>query len=269
MTGEYMKNEKIIRAFNECGIYELAFAKTENLTVTKEYLLPKEMQTAIVFLIPYYTGNADGNISLYARAEDYHFVAKEISEKVISVLSAEYPKAHFANFADHSPIAECEAAAKLSLGVIGKNHLLINKRYGSFVFVSTLFCDIDCDYDEIREIKTCLCCGKCEKACPTKALSSNDMKTCLSYITQKKGELSEFELKAVKESKTVWGCDICQLSCPMNKNIEITPLDVFNKNRIESLYLETLENMTDEEFNKRAFSFRGKTPLIRNLKLQK
>ena len=75
--------------------------------------------------------------------------------------------------------------------------------------------------------KTCIKCMKCVKYCPGNALLGNyDMnpKRCLSYITQKKEELTEEEIFLLKKEKKVFGCDICQDVCPHNKNIPITDI---------------------------------------------
>ncbi len=262
-----IRNRGIYDAFAKEKIFSLGIAKLSELKIIKEYLLPKDAKTAIVWLLPYNVGIREGNISLYARTLDYHLIASEISKKAIENLKTAYPDNSFYYFADHSPIAEVSAAAALGLGVIGENHLLINKRYGSFVFISTVFSDLEADYDTLGEVKKCPSCGACIKACPTKALQREDMQGCLSGINQKKGALTESEALLIKQSNMAWGCDICQVSCPLNRKAELTPLELFYSDRIESLTSKTLEDMTDEEFKRRAFSFRGKEPLLRNLAL--
>ena len=71
--------------------------------------------------------------------------------------------------------------------------------------------------------------------------------------------------------RALWGCDICQLVCPLvKKAIESgaeTPIEFFRENRIKNLTPEVLSEMTDEEFGKRAFSWRGRQTIERNLKL--
>ncbi len=261
-----MINDKIIAAFAAENIEELAFAKVSDLHIKKEYLMPEGVKSAIIWLLPYGVGEREGNISLYARTLDYHYLSKSISDKVAERLKAEFRGEEFYNFSDHSPIAEVPAAAAYGLGIIGKNHLLINQKYGSFVFVCTLFTTLEAECRAPGEIRSCTGCGACERACPTKAMST-DMSLCLSGINQKKGILSEEEKELIVKSGMVWGCDACQLSCPMNKNAADTPVELFYENRIEKLTPELLASMDDEEFSKRAFSFRGRAVLERNLSL--
>lgn len=94
---------------------------------------------------------------------------------------------------------------------------------------------------------------------------------CLSAVTQKKGELSEKEKEYIIKYKSAWGCDICQLACPMVqkaiKNGARTPISFFRENRIKNLTTEELCGMSDEEFRKRAFSWRGKATIKRNIDL--
>ena len=96
-------------------------------------------------------------------------------------------------------------------------------------------------------------------------------KECLSALTQKKGAFSEEESAYLKKYGSAWGCDLCQLACPLNKKamesgVE-TPISFFHKDRIATLTAETLSAMSDEEFKARSFSWRGKAPLLRNLEI--
>ena len=155
--------------------------------------------------------------------------------------------------------------------MIGDNYMLINEKYGSFVFIAEIFSTIPAEKlgfsGEIGEIRTCMHCGACKKACPMII----DGMECLSALTQKKGKLTDDETAYLQKYGSAWGCDLCQLACPLTKkaiaaDIE-TPLDFFRKNRISTLTVENLNAMTDEEFKKRAFSWRGKAPLLRNLEI--
>ncbi len=225
--------------------------------------------SAIVFAIPYFSGLHNGNISLYAVCEDYHIYASQLFLLLQDRLAEMFPDAQFKGFADSSPIDEVNAAAMCGLGVIGENGMLITEKYSSFVFIASILCDIA--FDELSEkrtfeIKRCIECGKCKEACPKSKYGQ-----CLSSLTQKKGELTESDKEYIMKYGYVWGCDICQLVCPytekMLKTGTVTPIDFFKENLINSLNKNDLEEMSKEFFSRRAFSWRGKNTILRNILL--
>ena len=100
----------------------------------------------------------------------------------------------------------------------------------------------------------------------------NETGQCLSALTQKKGDLSESEVSAVIKYGSAWGCDICQEVCPHTalaiKNGTIyTKIEYFRNGVIPVLDIPTLDSMSNEEFLTRAFSWRGRDTVRRNLLL--
>ena len=229
----------------------------------RESFVPR---SAIVFLIPYYSGKTE-NLSVYASSLDYHLFIREISERLISLMRDIYPENNFKAYGDHSPIDEVGAALTAGLGIRGDNGLFINERYGSYVFVADLVTDISpSELGTVKkEIFACLHCGKCKRACPTGILRGEG-EDCLSAITQRKGELTEEELTLMRRCNTVWGCDLCQSVCPYNENPPLTPIEFFHRDRIELLTSEILASLSKEEFRRRAFGWRGRATVERNLR---
>lgn len=216
--------------------------------------------SVILFLVPYYTEDRpERNISLYAVPQDYHSYMQALTDRVVERLQYLQPDRRFRGMSDHSPIAETSAAAMSGLGIMGDNHCLINKKYGSFVFIGEIFTDM-ITTEVPHEPKSCSHCGACIEACPSRDI-------CLSALTQQKGELSENTIKLMKTNHTAWGCDICQTACPYNKNIEKTPIDYFWQKRIYELTPEILNHMTDDELKTRAFGWRKRKTIERNIKL--
>ncbi len=240
---------------------------TETLTHLRERMgfVPRSV---IVYLLPYYTGEGE-NISRYAVSRDYHIAIREIGDNVISALMARYPEASFSSFGDHSPIDERRAALISGLGVLGDNGLLINEKYGSYVFIGEIITDLEpCEPYRFTpaEIKRCHSCGACKVACPTGFLTSQTCE-CLSAITQRRGELSEGEAALMRRLNTAWGCDVCQSVCPYNRNPAETPLEFFHRDRIPLLTRQVLDSMDNESFSHRAYAWRGRKTVERNLKI--
>lgn len=261
----------VLKSFFEAeNIEYYATLSYECLDVCRAYLTEREglvPRSAVIFLIPYFS--VEGvNLSSYAVARDYHAYIRSVTERLSTALSAVYPEYKYLGFGDHSPINERRAASIAGLGILGDNGLLINERYGSYVFIAELITDAPPELlGEVapREPLRCSGCSACIAACPTGRLSS--LAPCLSEITQRKGELSEEEISLMLSAGTVWGCDACQRVCPHNQNAKSTPIKFFTEALLPELSTEAITKMSDSEFSERAYSWRGKNTVQRNLKL--
>lgn len=244
--------------FSACGIIN-----ERRLGVLRKRLEPKSV---IVFLVPYYVGEEKRNISKYAVSSDYHLFMRGLFDSVCLVLSEKYG-ADFCGMADSAPINEVKVAAYAGLGMLGDNGMLINEKYGSYVFIGALYTDAVFEYGDD---KTSFCphCGKCRESCPMK-----DGWECLSAVTQKKGELTDDEISYIRRYGSAWGCDICADVCPFSqkavKNGAVTPIEFFYEDRTPYLTPGLLQSMTDEQFAERAYAWRGKAVIERNLELLK
>ncbi|MBQ2897233.1 MAG: DUF1730 domain-containing protein [Clostridia bacterium] len=222
---------------------------------------------AVVMLFPYYSGKVDdSNISVYTYSEDYHIIIKRYLEKVADFIKLA-GKFNTQIYVDVSPYNDIELGFKAGLGVIGKNGLLINDKYGTFHFIGYVVTDMPLS-ESVPLKGECLNCNKCIKNCPAGALKDKDFTKCLSEVTQKKGKLSDDEIKLIKENGSSFGCDICQNVCPMNK-FNITPIEDFKVNLVTKIKSSDFEGLSNKEFKQkyqnRAFSWRGKNVLLRNL----
>ena len=257
--------------FSSMGIEYYAVADIKNVHITRGELLCREdfvPRSVILFLVPYYTMTPK-NISRYAASYDYHLIIRKIGKGLTEAIQEDFPNARMKIYGDHSPIDERSAALSHGLGILGDNGLLINEKYGSYIFIGDMICDISPELLGARgaeEVRYCMHCGACKRACPTGILRG-ESDACLSAITQRKGELEEWEKECMRSCNTAWGCDLCQSACPYNKNPEKTPLRMFYEGGIEELTSEVLSQMSKEEFEKRAFSWRGRKVVERNLKI--
>lgn len=230
----------------------------------------KSYKTCIVALFPYFCGYPkEYNISIYTHGRDYHLVTKDILNSVADSLGLCEYDVH----SDTGPHIDRALALKAGLCFEGKNGLCINDKYGSYFFIGYIACNLDLSLAKPLN-KKCIGCNKCIDSCPGGALDEGfNIKRCLSYITQKRGELSPFEKELVMEGKLAFGCDVCQMVCPHNKGAEHTPIDAFRDNLVTSLSEHELSAMSNKEFKRqygdRAFSWRGKKIIERNLDLKK
>ena len=228
--------------------------------------IPHNAQSVIIALFPYYLGDdayEGSDISKYAVVPDYHNTITAILQEISAKLKKEYPDEEFVVFADNSPIPEIKAAVSAGLGVKGLNGLFINKDYGSWVFIGEIVTTMPISSTGIENHnQVCDKCGICIKKCPTGALTTNGIipEKCLSYITQKKGELTQEQEEFIKNSGCAWGCDVCQNVCPMNRRVLTNPIAPF-KDGAE------LKARTDSDISDRAYAWRGEKVIKRNLKI--
>lgn len=218
--------------------------------------------SAAVFLFPYYTGVPCGNLSLYAAVCDYHIVIKKYLTKIGDFVGVPY-----SCYSDISPYDEVSLAYRAGLGVIGRNGLIINEKYGSYVFIGEIVFN-GIYLDENNELRgNCQQCGLCEKKCPSNAIHCKSR--CVSEISQKKGELTAEEMSFLKKGNLIWGCDICSNVCPMNKDIKETNIPEFKSTVKPSLYKSEIAGLSAKQFKRkfpdRAFTWRGSKVLLRNM----
>ena len=95
--------------------------------------------------------------------------------------------------------------------------------------------------------------------------SGIDGAKCLSGITQKKRKTPEDEA-LLRQTGAVWGCDVCQLACPMNRGAAYTEIPFFKNSFADMLSAEAIEAMRDEEFALYAFSWRGRAVITDNIR---
>lgn len=253
------------------GITLVAPLSLSACRITKPYLLAREGiedGSVFVFAVPYYTtecAQSARNISAYAVSRDYHLYFGELFARVLPALREAFPENRFAGFTDHSPIAEGEAAVRAGLGYYGKNHLFLTDAYSSYVFLGEIITDAILNAPA-REARACMECGACLAACPV----TGDVSRCLSALTQKKGDFTDEERARLLAHGCAWGCDICQEACPVTRRAKAsgsiyTAIPFFTEQTTPHLTTETVQNMSEDDFAARAYSWRGKATLLRNL----
>lgn len=167
-------------------------------------------------------------ISRYALGRDYHKVVKNKMNKLSLYIQQLVSNIEIKSFTDTGPVLEREIARRAGLGWIGKNNNLINKKYGSYLFLGEILTSLKLKSDSPEE-NFCVNCQLCIEACPGEALVSPyncEFDRCRSYLTQKKGVLTNKEREIIGES--FWGCDVCQEVCPYNRDVPVNLHPEFN-----------------------------------------
>jgi len=132
-----------------------------------------------------YKGNGYGLLSRYSYNTDYHIVFKNIFKQIEKEFDKLNIKTHFS--VDVSDIYEKQAAVLANLGYIGKNQLLINKKYGSYLNLATILIDIDIEISRnLQIVDDCGECKLCIDACPSNTLDNGfNRELCISNILKK------------------------------------------------------------------------------------
>ena len=229
-------------------------------------------KSIIVCAFPYYIGDKeDSNLSKYCYGKDYHIVVKQKMEQITEYLTNKIKGFEYKMFVDNGPLVDRYLAYLSGIGYFGINNNIITDEYGSYVFIGYIMNNYEFTPDEPLE-KTCIKCGKCVEYCPGNAILGNfemNPRRCLSYITQKKEELSEEERNILSSSNKVFGCDICQEVCPHNKHIPVTEIKEFFEDTMINLKYDDIDTMSNKEFKRRygdrAFSWRGRKIIKRNM----
>lgn len=230
--------------------------------------IPQDAASVLVCLFPYYTGeHKERNISRYAMVTDYHMIAGEYLNRFCIALQEVFPQNQFEPFTDNSPIREVSAAFHAGLGRRGKNGLILHPKYGSYVFIGEVVTNLALQPDQPLNPQECIGCGKCQSVCPQGALQSDEsvcLERCRSHITQKKGELTDWEIGQIQDGGLIWGCDICNDVCPMNQEAKVlTPVPEFLESAVAVLDAQIAERL----LKTRAYNYRGKKTILRNIQL--
>jgi epoxyqueuosine reductase len=142
-------------------------------------------------------------------------------------------------------------ALEAGIGMRGKNTLVINKGWGSWITLAIMITDAPLEPDEpVKE--DCGTCSRCVDACPTGALSTPyniEVERCIVYyLCHLKSEIP-MDVRE-KLGVRVGNCTVCSDVCPYNKKLKINEEDKLSD---DIIYPEIIPmvNMEEEEYQKR------------------
>ena len=158
-----------------------------------------------------------GDISVYARGDDYHELIKP-RLKALGRWLIDNGGGDIKVFVDTAAVMEKPLAAAAGLGWQGKHTNLVSRQLGSWLFLGAIFTTLDLPPDE-PERDHCGTCQACLDICPTAAFPAPyrlDARRCISYLTiEHKGPIPR-ELREPMGNR-IYGCDDCLAVCPWNK----------------------------------------------------
>ena len=175
-------------------------------------------------------------ISRYANGRDYHKLMRNRLKQLGDWLKQQLPESvdlNFRPFVDSAPILERPLARNAGLGWVGKHSLLLNEQQGSWFFLGELLINLPLPSDPSNQ-QDCGRCTACIKLCPTQAIVAPyvvDSRRCISYLTiEADGPIPEALRPAI--GNRIYGCDDCQLGCPVNQAAPLTLEADFQKRQI-------------------------------------
>ena len=195
-----------------------------------------------------------GKVARYAWGRDYHSLIKsrtrrfvrELPEVVGGPVRARY-------FVDDGPMNDRAAAERSGVGWFGKNTNILTPTHGSWVFLAEVVTDLRLRPDAPLK-KTCGECVRCIPACPTDAIVAPfviDNRRCISFLTiELRGPIPR-ELRPLM-GDWVFGCDICQEVCPVNRKAAASREVEFRKRHdFDAPELIPLLSLDEEGFRQR------------------
>jgi epoxyqueuosine reductase len=160
---------------------------------------------------------ANGNISVYARGDDYHDLIKKRLKTIARWLVAE-AGGDVKVFVDTAAVMEKPLASSAGLGWQGKHTNMVSRAHGAWLFLGAIFTTLALPSDA-AEADHCGTCRACLDVCPTDAFPEPyrlDARRCISYLTiEHKGPIPR-ELRP-RIGNRIYGCDDCLAVCPWNK----------------------------------------------------
>lgn len=158
-----------------------------------------------------------GNISVYARGDDYHDLIKKRLKTVARWLIAQ-GGGDVKVFVDTAAVMEKPLAHAAGLGWQGKHTNLVSRELGSWLFLGAIFTTLDLPHDR-ADGNHCGSCQSCLDICPTNAFPAPyrlDARKCISYLTiEHKSAIPREYREAI--GNRIYGCDDCLSVCPWNK----------------------------------------------------
>jgi epoxyqueuosine reductase len=228
------------------------------------YQVMPSAKTVIAVALNYYTADQrptdldHAKIARYAWGRDYHKVLTKKLKQLTNWLTQSFAGIEVRYYVDTGPVQDKFWAQAAGIGWIGKHGNVINRHYGSWIFLGEIVTNLQLIPSD-PHLQHCGTCTRCISACPTGAITQPfvvDANRCIAYHTiENRQPTLPLEI-ANNLQGWVAGCDICQDVCPWNQRFA-QPTDVVDFQPIASNLshrLTDLGSLTDEVWDR---SFRA------------
>lgn len=187
-----------------------------------------------------------GRIAKYALGKDYHKLMVKKLKQVCLFLKSQGGNQKIC--VDTGYFLEKPIAEQADLGWMGKSTILINKKWGTWLFLGIILTTLEIEPDLPSNKSYCGKCTACIDVCPTKAIRAPyqlDATKCISYLTiEHKGSIPVKYRKLIGDH--LYGCDDCLDVCPWNRWAQKT-----KEAKFDSIPRPDLNDMlywTDDDF---------------------
>lgn len=235
------------------------FERNKEFRLKPDLLVPGTLRVISVAMryLPSNAGFADNlddatsaYISRYAFGKDYHKLMRKRLKQLGEKIQQEVASLNYRPFVDSGPVLEHAFAEKAGIGWTGKHSLSLNHESGSWYFLGELFINLPLPTDSPID-EGCGNCNACISICPTKAIIAPytiDANRCISYLTIEYDGVIPVEFRAAMGNR-IYGCDDCQLICPINQAVPLTEENAFENNyQLRSAKLTTLFDWSEDTF---------------------
>ncbi|MBI5687156.1 MAG: tRNA epoxyqueuosine(34) reductase QueG [Verrucomicrobia bacterium] len=207
-------------------------------------------------------GGRQGKVARYALGDDYHEIMGRKLAALTEAVRALAPAAQAKACVDTAPVLERELAQRAGLGWVGKNTMLLNRRFGQWLLLGEILLDVPLRPDAPETRDRCGRCARCIAACPTRAIVAPrelDARRCISYLTiELKGPIPP-ELRPLIGNR-IFGCDDCLEVCPWNRFAQQAREPGFSPRAdVTTPELLDLLELDEEEFERRF----ARSPILR------
>ncbi|MBP1976890.1 tRNA epoxyqueuosine(34) reductase QueG [Cohnella thailandensis] len=259
--------------------YESGFEEPDLNKRTDPALLFDEPRSIIAIAVAYPSkmknppvsepGARRGILSRSAWGEDYHRVLNNRLERLSAWLAERVPEARGLSMVDTGALSDRAVAERAGIGWTGKNSFILSRELGTWTYLGEMITNLPLPPDQPVE-DGCGECTRCIDACPTGALvgpGQLNAQRCVSFLTQTKGILEEDVMEKI--GNRLYGCDTCQIVCPVNRGIDIgRHAELQPDPEIAKPLLVPLLSMGNREFKEKfgssAAAWRGRKPIQRN-----